>query len=651
MKKCAWADFHVMASGGDKPYRNSSFNHGDFGSGIRRRQYSDRETSIPSKTTAQHSQMRPVDDDMSRKFSQVQISDDETNTQTHQHLAQLQAEIAAEEDSATVVRNSSPREGTTTREQIQKSEEKLRIIRTRKGEITQLFKTIKRSQTVDLCFFIDCTGSMDPYIDQVKTKIEELVAHCKMTFADLVLKVAFVGYRDHNDEERITSLSFTDDIAHFKSFVSDIQAYGGDDAAEDVFGGLERVGELEWSAPNRILFHVADAPCHGRQYHDGVRDNFPNGDPRGLHAQDLLKILKEKKVKYWFAKLTDKTDKMIAEFTRLLGTQMFQQVKLESAEQLMFVVADSVSSSINDMETATLAAAALDAFSRDYNTAVQRPRATRNDRSLKTFTICQSIPNWGSISAEYANMFRNKLPKNMDSADLKQPLQEECRRRKIQITAQPFAEGTQRIVYYGIDCTYDPPKKVVFKEFKYLGDGLNKLKSYKQQMEVQSFSAFLAREFNKKKPNGAKEILFTKVVVIGLHERPRPFYCSQEPLIEGPYIKYNSNNGFVNKDEYTSSLNAFSHWTHQITNGYLMVVDLQGVKITSPEPKFILTDPALHCKDLTRFCSTNLGNDGMHRFFRTHYCNTICRAMNLKPHRHQPKPSTMIGQGTTALVE
>ena len=326
-------------------------------------------------------------------------------------------------------------------------------------------------------------------------------------------------------------------------------------------------------------------------------------------------------------------------------------MELESAEKLMFAVADSVSSSINDMETATLAAGALDAFSRDYNTAVQRPRGTRNDRSLKTFTICQSIPNWTSISAENANMFRNKLPENMDSADLTQPLQEECRRRKIQITAQPFAEGTQRIVYYGIDCTYDPSKKVVFKEFKYLGDGLNKLGSYKEQMEVQSISAFLAREFNKKKPNGAKEILFTKVVVISLRERSKPFYCSQEPLIEGPYIKYNSNNGFVNKDEYTSSLNAFSHWTYQITNGYLMVVDLQGVKITRPEPKFILTDPALHCKDLTRFCSTNLGNDGMHRFFRTHYCNSICRAMNLKRHRYQPKTSAMIEQGTTALVE
>ena len=156
--------------------------------------------------------------------------------------------------------------------------------------------------------------------------------------------------------------------------------------------------------------------------------------------------------------------------------------------------------------------------------------------------------------------------------------------------------------------------------------------SYKKQMEIQSISSFLAQQFNRKKPQGAKKIFFTKVVTISLYKRSKPFYCSQEPLIEGPYVKYNSNCGFVNKDDYAASLNAFSHWTYQETDGYLMVVDLQGVQITNPAgPKFALTDPALHCKDLTRFSCTNLGKPGMHRFFRTHYCNTICKAMGLEP--------------------
>ena len=302
------------------------------------------------------------------------------------------------------------------------------------------------------------------------------------------------------------------------------------------------------------------------------------------------------------------------------------------------------------MEKATLAAAAVDAFSRDYNTVVQGPVIAKR-RTLKTFTICAEIPNWSDIRVENARVFRHILPPDMVFDDLKKPLKEELKHREIKIAAQPFAEGTQRIVYYGIDCSFDSLKKVVLKEFKYLGNGLNKLASYKEQMEVQSVSAFLAQEFNKHKPEEAKKVFFTKVVVVWLYDRSKPFYCSQEPLIEGPYVKYNSNSGFVNKDEYAATLNAFSHWTYQVTNHYLMVVDLQGVKSTSPTgPRFALTDPALHCKDVTRFCSTNLGNEGMRRFFRTHHCNSICRAMNLQPHRHQPKTSSLLEQRTFPLA-
>ena len=315
----------------------------------------------------------------------------------------------------------------------------------------------------------------------------------------------------------------------------------------------------------------------------------------------------------------------------------------------MFAVADSVSSSIRDMEATTLADAALDAFSRDYNTVVPHP-ATRKCRSLKKFTICKEVPNWNEIRAENARVFRHKLPTGIAVDELKQPLKEESKLRKIQMADQPFAKGTQRIVYYGIDCTFTPSKKIVLKEFMYLGEGLNKLETYKKQMEIQSIAAFLAREFNKNKPEGAKDIIFTKVVVVSLVGRPKPFYCSQEPLIEeSDYVKYNSNHGFVNKDEYAASLNAFSHWTYQVTESYLMVVDLQGVENTSSAgARFILTDPAIHCKDVTRFGSTNLSNEGMHRFFRTHYCNSICKAMKLRPHRHQPDLSTFIEQGTFA---
>ena len=62
-----------------------------------------------------------------------------------------------------------------------------------------------------------------------------------------------------------------------------------------------------------------------------------------------------------------------------------------------------------------------------------------------------------------------------------------------------------------------------------------------------------------------------------------------------------------------------------------MVVDLQGIISKGPngEQAIELTDPAIHCTDLTRFGRTNLGESGMKGFFSRHKCNGICKQMGL----------------------
>lgn len=64
-----------------------------------------------------------------------------------------------------------------------------------------------------------------------------------------------------------------------------------------------------------------------------------------------------------------------------------------------------------------------------------------------------------------------------------------------------------------------------------------------------------------------------------------------------------------------------------------MVVDLQGVVTSDSTGKkmIILTDPAIHCKDTTRFESTNLGEDGINAFFGAHECSKFCKALEELP--------------------
>ena len=94
---------------------------------------------------------------------------------------------------------------------------------------------------------------------------------------------------------------------------------------------------------------------------------------------------------------------------------------------------------------------------------------------------------------------------------------------------------------------------------------------------------------------------------------------------EKRYKKWNDNCGYVSKLYYSAALDAFSHWTYTATDGFLMVVDLQGV---DRDGTYILTDPAIHCIN-SRFGPTNLGTIGIKKFFKRHSCNWVCKAMNL----------------------
>jgi hypothetical protein len=121
---------------------------------------------------------------------------------------------------------------------------------------------------------------------------------------------------------------------------------------------------------------------------------------------------------------------------------------------------------------------------------------------------------------------------------------------------------------------------------------------------------------------------------------PRKFRnMSIEKFIEGSYKKYSNNAGFVDYEDPAFSLQAFSHWTHQRTDGNLMIVDLQGI-VAGNDGKYLLTDPCIHSTDVLRFGRTNLGKVGMTRFFQTHICNIICHALKLKSSEHQPDIKT-----------
>ncbi|CAF3213457.1 unnamed protein product [Rotaria socialis] len=147
---------------------------------------------------------------------------------------------------------------------------------------------------LDICFCIDCTGSMSPWLSAMKLQMQQIISGIKDTIRkkhgslNFQLRLAIVGYRDvqdHWDDEQFCVYEFTnqvddqvDQVNPVDQFLNKLTATGGDDLPEDVLGALHRCSRLNWWKPKsaRCIVLITDAPGHG-ELNEKLRDNYPKG--------------------------------------------------------------------------------------------------------------------------------------------------------------------------------------------------------------------------------------------------------------------------------------------------------------------------------------------------------------------------------------
>lgn len=166
--------------------------------------------------------------------------------------------------------------------------------------------------SVKLCFVMDCTASMEPWLRTARNEVLNIIDYVEAKHPHADIRVAFVGYRDHGDTERILVHDFSD-VPALMNFMHPIVAKGGDDGAEDVASAFRQAHTLSWSGADLcLLYHIADAPAHGTLYHDeDVSDNYPEGDPLGLDPATILRQFAKEGFQYTFVRITHHTDKMV----------------------------------------------------------------------------------------------------------------------------------------------------------------------------------------------------------------------------------------------------------------------------------------------------------------------------------------------------
>jgi vacuole morphology and inheritance protein 14 len=210
----------------------------------------------------------------------------------------------------------------------------------------------------------------------------------------------------------------------------------------------------------------------------------------------------------------------------------------------------------------------------------------------------------------------------------KKPLvQESSIKTLVKIAQHPFSEGAMRYAFYmkdvelGEELVAKLPKKISAKSYNIL--------EMKKDIESMLICGHIVSEFNERIVSFSNSVTtFVEFVHSYIYEltdpsAPFPLYYG-ENFIQGKYKKYNNNAGWKAEKESkkTLSAQALSHFSWQLTKGYLIIVDLQGVGN-------VLTDPQIHCINKKKFGKGNLGIEGILLFFDSHVCNEYCEYLGL----------------------
>ncbi|CAD8176644.1 unnamed protein product [Paramecium pentaurelia] len=504
---------------------------------------------------------------------------------------------------------------------------------TRAKQLQELQQRFRDSHgQLEICFLIDCTGSMDPYKKQAELCVEKSMISVKnQTQRDTLWSL--ICYQDKAELKQLgiyKQLQFTDQTQQVTEFLQRIRCTGGGDAPEDLDGAIKQmINNLQWKTKFKIAMLICDAPCHGTNFHDFGRnqDHYPDDD-----LTQAIELMIQNDIFFIGIIFTSITNKMFEEIRKIYQRHNKQEYfflyDLRNAQPdkifeslvgvLTKVSQTATQTNVRNTKVQTRGKIGIEVASKE-NQIPQSPI------EMLCKLLLEKQPNLNDFVSETFRVFRIEFSdqkfnqkyleiQTIGVDDFKQieEGQWSCLRSKA-----PFAKGAMKSAYLMIKQNQNAAKQ---KEFYVCKTPLDQKPFKTFQMAVQECLVHLIaqkwmKKFNRDLDEGIKQKEIKKRYPQVIYSDLLIFldvqgnYWIAERFFEGEFVKYNNNYGYVNQDQ--SDLNkignSFSAYTFVKSNFNYLICDIQGVKCC-------FTDPAICTMKNYKLEPTDLGNEGIAQF-------------------------------------
>ncbi|WOO78082.1 Alpha-protein kinase vwkA [Vanrija pseudolonga] len=216
---------------------------------------------------------------------------------------------------------------------------------------------LRMRKCIDLVFVLDCTGSMQRYINSVR---DHIFAICDLIRGEEGLngaddlRVAIVNYRDHKPQDNTYVYKFhpfTSNIVDVQGYLRGLTAAGGGDGPEAVTAAMAAcLTELEWRREAaRMVVLIADAPPHGI---GESGDQIKQGDPDGHDPLVIARTMAQHGITFFMVACEDTLSnysRAVDFFTAICNMTSGVMMPLTTADLLAMTIVGSVLENM-DME-------------------------------------------------------------------------------------------------------------------------------------------------------------------------------------------------------------------------------------------------------------------------------------------------------------